>query len=79
MSVKNALKHYYLWLSVSPAHFHMCTAAACNAMAGDRTDLLELFSAHRGITSDKITERKVMPRLARERVESIIGHEGGVH
>jgi len=48
-------------------------------MAGDRTDLSELFSAHRGITSDKITERKVMPQLARERVETIVGHGGGAH
>lgn len=66
--------------SVSPAHFHVCTAAACNAMAGNgRTDLSELFSAHRGITSDKITERKVISLLAREEgVQAIVG-DGGAH
>lgn len=66
-------------LSVSPAHFHVC-AAACSAMAGNgRTNLSELIAAHRGITSDKITERKVMPWLSREESRSDLGDKGGAH
>lgn len=61
------LLRMYATAYVSPAQLHVCTAAACSVMAVNaKTDLSELFSAHRGITSDKITERKVTPLLARE-------------
>ena len=58
-----------------------CAAAACSAMAGNgRTNLSELIAAHRGITSDKITERKVMPWLAREEgVGATVGDKCGAH